>query len=213
MKLASGDVSRGPHTVMLHCVPNARGDADACHDEAKRLLMLRPHAEVAVNVPVKADATLEVCVALSWLGNPEPIDVDAIVEFHSYGTIGAAAARDEVRRSENEVFRSPYIYGARRSSIISFIHWTKKKRLDLLTIAFLRSFLRDVSSSFIASRWGFASARRTTSVGWRWGRRCALSSSTRARSSRRWSARCGPPRPRPALAARSATSCRPRTPP
>ena len=100
VKLASGDVSRGPHTVMLHCVPNARGDADACHDEAKRLLMLRPHAEVAVNVPVKADATLEVCVALSWLGNPEPIDVDAIVEFHSYGTIGAAAARDEVRSSE-----------------------------------------------------------------------------------------------------------------
>ena len=75
VKLVTGEVAKGPHTVSLHCVPNARGDADAGHDETRAMRMLRPNAEVAVKVPVKADATLEVCLALSFLNNPEPTDV------------------------------------------------------------------------------------------------------------------------------------------
>ena len=45
VKLVTGEVVKGPHIVSLHCVPNARGDADAGHDESKAMLMLRSVVE------------------------------------------------------------------------------------------------------------------------------------------------------------------------
>ena len=53
--------------------------------------------QLQVQLPVRGDATLELCMQLSWLANPAPATLDAEVEFHSYGLgeqLGAAGAGD-----------------------------------------------------------------------------------------------------------------------
>ena len=42
---------------------------------------------------MRGGATLELCMALSWLANPSPVEaLEASVEFHSYGARGRAMA-------------------------------------------------------------------------------------------------------------------------
>ena len=42
---------------------------------------------------MRGGSTLELCMSLSWLANPSPVEaLEASVEFHSYGARGRAMA-------------------------------------------------------------------------------------------------------------------------
>uniref|UniRef100_A0A7S3WM75 tripeptidyl-peptidase II n=1 Tax=Emiliania huxleyi TaxID=2903 RepID=A0A7S3WM75_EMIHU len=88
--LRSGRMANGPHAVLLHAVPSARGDLPNTACQTKRMLQLRELSEEVVQLPVRGGATLELCMQLSWLANPAPATLDAEVEFHSYGARGRA---------------------------------------------------------------------------------------------------------------------------
>jgi len=49
-------------------------------------------------VPVKGGSTLELCLQLSWLANPNPVQLDVEVSFHSFAMRGAAMASDRPLR-------------------------------------------------------------------------------------------------------------------
>ena len=93
VKLTTGAMPKGPHTVLFHAVPSARGDMPHDLIQTFRMLALREHSETTVQVPVRGGATLELCMSLSWLANPSPVEaLGFTVDFHSYGARGRAMA-------------------------------------------------------------------------------------------------------------------------
>ena len=97
-KLVTRGMRNGPHSVIVHAVPSARGDVPNGHLQVKKMLPLREYSEELVHVPVKGGSTLELCMQLSWLANPNPVEVDVEVEWHSYAMRGAAMASDRPLR-------------------------------------------------------------------------------------------------------------------
>ena len=91
VRLIAGAMPRGPHSIILHAVPSARGDLPNTEIQTKRMLALREHAEETVTVPVRGGSTLELCLQLSWLANPASVELEAIVDFHSFAARGVAA--------------------------------------------------------------------------------------------------------------------------
>ena len=98
IKLVTKAMRHGPHSVILHAVPSARGDVPNGELQVKKLLPLREFSEELVHVPLKGGSTLELCLQLSWLANPNPVELDVEVEFHSYALRGAAMATDRPLR-------------------------------------------------------------------------------------------------------------------
>ena len=58
------------------------------------MMMLRENSEETVHIPVKGGSTMELAMQLSWLANPNPVDLEAIIEYGSYGMRGSAVATD-----------------------------------------------------------------------------------------------------------------------
>ena len=94
VKLVTHSMPKGPHSVILHAVPSARGDVPNTALQVKKMMMLRENSEETVHIPVKGGSTMELAMQLSWLANPNPVDLEAIIEYGSYGMRGSAVATD-----------------------------------------------------------------------------------------------------------------------
>ena len=68
--LRTGALPDGPHNIVFHAVPSARGDVPHAYLETKKILQLREYATEKVMVPVRGGASLEICMQLLWLQNP-----------------------------------------------------------------------------------------------------------------------------------------------
>ena len=90
VRLVTGAMPRGPHNVILHAVPSARGDVPNAEVQFKKMIALREHSEEVVHVTVRSGSTWELCMQLSWLSNPSPVNMTAHVEYHSHSVRGAA---------------------------------------------------------------------------------------------------------------------------
>ena len=86
--LRTGALPDGPHNIVFHAVPSARGDVPHAYLETKKILQLREYATEKVMVPVRGGASLEICMQLLWLQNPSAVELTADVEFHSFGMRG-----------------------------------------------------------------------------------------------------------------------------
>ena len=73
----------GPHSLVLHAVPFARGDLPNTMIQIKKFFQLNEGIEREFRVQVRGGSTLEVCLQLSWLANPTMTSVITDVEFHS----------------------------------------------------------------------------------------------------------------------------------
>ena len=89
VRMRTAAMPRGPHSVIVHAVPSARGDVPNTAIQLKRFLALREYSEELLTLPVRGGSTLELCWQLSWLANPSAVAFDAVVDFHSHGTRGA----------------------------------------------------------------------------------------------------------------------------
>lgn len=98
VKFVTRALPEGPHVVIFHAVPSARGDVPNAAVQVKRAFVLREHSEEVINVPVRGGSTLELCSQLSWLSNPAPAELTMNVEFHSYAMRGAAMASSRALR-------------------------------------------------------------------------------------------------------------------
>jgi tripeptidyl-peptidase-2 len=98
VRIKTGAMPNGPHSVIVHAVPSARGDLPHAHIETKRVFALREHTEEVVQVPVRGGSTAELTMQLSWLANPSRTSVTATVHFHSYGARGRAMATSNTLR-------------------------------------------------------------------------------------------------------------------
>ena len=99
VRVRTGSMPQGPHSVIVHAVPSARGDVPNTALQVKRFLTLREHGEESLTLPIlKGGSTLELCMQLSWLANPSPVDLDVQLEWHSYGFRGGAVASDRPLR-------------------------------------------------------------------------------------------------------------------
>jgi len=98
LKISTSELPGGPHSVILHAVPAARGDVPHTWVATKKFLALHENSLLHVPVKLKGGSTLEVCLQLSWLANPNALELDLDVEFHSYGLRGAALATDRPLR-------------------------------------------------------------------------------------------------------------------
>ena len=98
VKIKTGAMPQGPHMVIFHAVPSARGDLPHSEIETQEFLSLREHGEHVVHVPVRGSSTMELCMQLSWLANPSPTSVEASVEFHGYGARGKSMVSSKTLR-------------------------------------------------------------------------------------------------------------------
>jgi hypothetical protein len=65
IKLRTGALPHGPHSVIVHAVPSARGDVPNAKLQLKRMLALREFSEETLSMPVKGGATLEIAMQVT----------------------------------------------------------------------------------------------------------------------------------------------------
>ena len=63
VRMRTAAMPRGPHSVIVHAVPSARGDVPNTALQLKKFLALREYSEEVLTLPVRGGSTLEVQAA------------------------------------------------------------------------------------------------------------------------------------------------------